>query len=280
MPKVNPLHYALGVHGFAVLRYWSSGGAVAERAVNELLAFGSKLSTDSGSLQRDLVERDVQLGYAEWSATYDQPPNPLIALEEPVVHAIVDELPIGHALDAACGTGRHARYLQERGFRVTGVDGSPEMLAIARAKVPGADFRLGDLNRLDISDGYFDVVVCALALEHFDDINCVVAELARVTRRGGTIVISTFHPFSQLTGGGAFYRTADGGYRIVRGQLRAVSQYVGAFLAAGLEIFGCVEPAWDERAVAMLGSAALAPDIYRLAITGTPCAMIWSLRRR
>ena len=58
---------------------------------------------------------------------------------------IVDSTPPGIALDAACGTGRHCRYLLERGHDVIGVDASPEMLAKARAAAPAAEFHEGDL---------------------------------------------------------------------------------------------------------------------------------------
>ena len=70
-------------------------------------------------------------GYQGWAPTYDDPGNQLIDIEGPIVREILASLPVGVALDAACGTGRHAAYLAELGHRVIGVDSSPEMLSVA-----------------------------------------------------------------------------------------------------------------------------------------------------
>ena len=76
------------------------------------------------------------------------------------------DLPLGVALDAACGTGRHAAYLAQLGHQVIGVDSSPEMLAVAREKLPDVEIHLADLNALPVADDGVDVVVCAFALTH------------------------------------------------------------------------------------------------------------------
>ena len=99
-------------------------------------------------LGADVPIVDVASGYARWSQTYDNPGNPLIHLEQPVVWSILDAVAPGAALDAACGTGRHARRLAELGHHVIGVDASPAMLEKARATLPQATFRDGDLSAL------------------------------------------------------------------------------------------------------------------------------------
>ena len=119
-----------------------------------------------------------------WSQTYDRPGNGLFDYEEPIVHAIVDPLPPGSALDAACGTGRHSAYLAARGHRVIGVDSSPDMLDRARVRVPHAQFRIGDLHQLPLPDDHVDLVVCALALSHLADLRPVFTEFVRVLRPG------------------------------------------------------------------------------------------------
>src|SRR5260370_42244114 len=83
-------------------------------------------------------------------------------MEEPVVREIIDGLPPGRALDAACGTGRHAAYLAARSHVVTGVDISPGMLAVATAKLPGVDFRHRDLRPPPLPDAAADPGVVAL----------------------------------------------------------------------------------------------------------------------
>ena len=145
-------------------------------------------------------------GYAEWAEMYDGP-NPLIETEELVVRPILERVaePGVQALDAACGTGRHAAYLHDRGCTVTGVDQSLEMLAVARNKLPEVHFEQGDIEQLAFADGSFDLVVIALALCHLADPTAAVAELARVLRPGGTLVIADPHPAAGVVGGQAFY---------------------------------------------------------------------------
>ena len=91
------------------------------------------------------------------------------------------------ALDTACGTGRYAGFLAGRGLRVVGVDGSPDMLARARTRVPRGEFLVGDLHRLPVADAGVDLVVCGLALTHVPALEPVLAEFARVLRPGGTV---------------------------------------------------------------------------------------------
>jgi len=129
-------------------------------------------------------------GYGSWAEFYDEPGNQLIDLEEPIVREILDGLPRGIALDAACGTGRHSAYLASLGHTVIGVDSSAAMLERAREKVPDGTFHAADLHDLPLPDDHVDVVVCALALMHVPEIEPVLAELVRVLRPGGSLVIS------------------------------------------------------------------------------------------
>ncbi len=109
-------------------------------------------TTDDGPKWSSGATRSPATGYRRWAATYDEPRNGLFDADEPVMHEIIDALPPGDALDAACGTGRYAGYLAGRGHRVVGVDSSPDMLEQARSRVPSGAFLLGDLNRLPVAD--------------------------------------------------------------------------------------------------------------------------------
>jgi SAM-dependent methyltransferase len=84
---------------------------------------------------------DVASGYARWSQTCDSPGNLLIDLGQPVVWSIVAAVAPGAALDAGCGTGRHARRLAGLGHHVAGVGASPAVLARARAALPRGRLR-------------------------------------------------------------------------------------------------------------------------------------------
>jgi len=90
-------------------------------------------------------------------------PSPFAKKGLHVAQRGLDALPPGTALDAACGTGRHARYLHARGHRVIGVDASPAMLEVAREALPDADLRLGNLTALPLETASVDLAVCSLA---------------------------------------------------------------------------------------------------------------------
>src|SRR4030088_987089 len=109
----------------------------------------------------------------------------MIDRKQPLVRRILDGLPVGTALDAACGTGRHAAYLDKLGHRVIGFDRSPEMLAEARKRLPEAELREADLRSLPLPDDAVDTIVCALALTYVPQLAPVMAEFARVMRPGG-----------------------------------------------------------------------------------------------
>jgi ubiquinone/menaquinone biosynthesis C-methylase UbiE len=98
-----------------------------------------------------------------------------------------------HVLDAATGTGAQARAFAEAGASVVGIDLSPRMLAIARRKSRGAsiEYLEGDATAVPLPDAGFDAACVSFALHEMPGMirERVMAELARVTRRGGTIVV-------------------------------------------------------------------------------------------
>lgn len=93
-------------------------------------------------------------------------------------------------LDAGCGTGTNSRWLDERGFRVTGADFSEFALEEARAASHGIDYRREDLTRLSFPDGSFDAVACIGVLMHIPAIEDALRELVRVLRPGGWLLIA------------------------------------------------------------------------------------------
>jgi SAM-dependent methyltransferase len=203
------------------------------------------------------------------------------------VKEIVDAIPAGDAVDAACGTGRLSALLAARGHRVIGVDSSPDMLARARANVPGCDFRCGDLARLPVADASADLVTCGLALAHVPGLRPAFAEFARVLRPGGHLVISDMHPERIMRGAIPNQRAADGRAGRLPGHRHLVGDYLRAALAVGLELRRCEEPVLEPAPAAPRATelgpwevwpwslAAVVPEAARAADTGVPVEIIW-----
>ncbi|MGA8114545.1 MAG: class I SAM-dependent methyltransferase [Actinocatenispora sp.] len=238
----HPLAYLLGIEGTALLRAWA--GDHDREFVEARLAEIRRLLADETLTNHDgvVVRRgDTQTGYRQWAATYDGP-NGLFDIDEPVVHGILDDLPKGHALDAACGTGRFSEYLAGHGHRVVGVDSSPDMLGHARTRVPDAEFLAGDLHRLPLPDDAVDTVVCGLALSHVAALGPVLAEFARVLRPGGHLVISDVHHELVLRGSVVKAVGPDGEPGLVATYRHTPGDFLRAALPAGLLVRRCEEP--------------------------------------
>ncbi len=275
----GPLELLIGVEGLALLRGQHDGDAETSR--RRLAEIRELLSGGGSSPAARPREATARVGYASWSERYDEPGNPIIALEQPVVWSILAGLPPGRALDAACGTGRHARRLVDLGWTVTGVDLTPEMLEHARAAVPEATFEEGDLRALPAPDASFDAVVCGLALAHLPDPLPALAELARVLRPGGEAVVTTLHPLQIELGGHAMFTTPDGSRGFVREHAHSHGDYLRAFAQVGLEVRDCIEPVLRDADVAAKRRLFTAiPDACRRAYVGLPAVLAWHLRAR
>jgi len=97
------------------------------------------------------------------------------------------------ALDVACGTGDLTRALHAGGAgKVVGLDFTPEMLDVARAKQDGLEYIQGDAMALPFEDASFDVVTIAFGLRNVQDPARAVGEFFRVLRPDGRLAILEF----------------------------------------------------------------------------------------
>ena len=101
----------------------------------------------------------------------------------------IDVGPRETVLDVATGTGAVATELvRQRGCTVVGIDQSPEMLAVARRRVPaGVTLVEGHAEQLPFPDATFDALTFTYLLRYVDDPAATLQELTRVVRPGGTI---------------------------------------------------------------------------------------------
>jgi len=130
--------------------------------------------------------------YRQHAAYFTQPPHE----DMPTVVSLFRERSVQKVLDVGCGTGRHVLFLAQQGFKVCGIDSSPEAIRAAREITRKAGFKarltVGSMfERLPYPDRSFDAVVCTKALNHgaIESIHAAVAEMERVLRPGGLVFI-------------------------------------------------------------------------------------------
>jgi ubiquinone/menaquinone biosynthesis C-methylase UbiE len=105
--------------------------------------------------------------------------------------------------DVACGTGVLALEAAERvapGGSVVGIDINPGMLAVARGKTTGIDWREAPAEKLPFPDGEFDAVVSQFGLMFFENRARALAEMARVLRPAGHLAVAVWNSLDETPG--------------------------------------------------------------------------------
>lgn len=190
--------------------------------------------------EKKVQEVSVQEGYALWAASYDQEFNAFIFLEERQVERLLAPFSFTNVLDVGAGTGRHALRLARRGARVTALDQSPQMLAVARQAaqregLPIAFHLLSLDDDLPFEANQFDLLICALTLCHVPNLAHTLGEFARVLQPGGYLLITDFHPIHTLYGWRTAFQSEGVTYHLPTiGRTR--DDYLEAITASGLAI--------------------------------------------
>lgn len=169
-----------------------------------------------------------------------------------------------HALDLATGTGDIAFLLRRGGARVVGLDVTPRMIQLARAKRAGdsaPSFLVGDMMALPFGDATFDVVTTGYGLRNVPDLEGALDEIGRVLRPGGRLLSLDFNRPSNVVVRGLYlaYLTVVGSalgwvlhrdpdtYRYIPASIRT---YPGG---AGVVRLLCAHGFTDARYVPVLG---------------------------
>ena len=141
---------------------------------------------------------------AVWSsggAKYDQVSR---GIADSIEHCVLrlDPQPGERILDLATGTGWTSRAVANRGATVVGADIAADLLAAARERAKAEhlniEYRVGDAEELAFADGEFDAVISTCGVMFASRPEAAAAEVARMTRRGGRVALTTWLPDSNL----------------------------------------------------------------------------------
>ena len=100
----------------------------------------------------------------------------------------------GLVLDIACGEGRLGRELVELGRHVVGIDRSPALARAAASHTSALPVVLADAATLPVKDASVGLAVACMCLQDIDRLDEATAEMARVVRPGGTLLVTLVHP--------------------------------------------------------------------------------------
>lgn len=178
---------------------------------------------------------------APYNALYDRPAT--LELIGPVAGKRV--------MDAGCGPGLYAAELLERGATVMGCDAAPQMIELARARVgDAAELRVHSLEDPFgwVDDESVDIVVCALVYHYINDRRGFLAEVHRMLRPDGALVLSTHHPAADWHRLGGSYFAVEAvteiwsqGWEVTAWRM-PLTQMTSEFAEAGFVIERLVEP--------------------------------------
>jgi SAM-dependent methyltransferase len=162
---------------------------------------------------------------AAWERRRDEPEH------RELVEGIADELakvvaPPGPVADLGCGPGAHALALARRGYDVVGVDGSPRMVEVARARAErdgvAATFAVHDVAApLRFADASLGAVLASLVLQHLSHPAAFITEIRRCLRPGGCLLMTAPARDSRtLTTPNPYWRLRAAFYHHVPGVVR------------------------------------------------------------
>ena len=140
-----------------------------------------------------MSDRIIEL-YDRTALARDAARGQTLGAERVWMDRLVARIPLnGTILDLGCGTGDPvARALQEQGFRITGVDSSPNLVAIAKGRLPSAEWIVADMRTLDLKR-QFDAVLAWHSFFHLtqDDQRRVFQVFAAHTAPGGALMFTS-----------------------------------------------------------------------------------------
>jgi SAM-dependent methyltransferase len=203
--------------------------------------------------QRHYRTVSVREGYRDWLPSYEN------TVEDSMDLALLDRIAtvpwatMTRVVDLGCGTGRTASWLRARGAtRIDGVDMTPEMLDLARAKSLHERLIEGDVRSTGLDGDVYDLAVCCLVDEHLPEVTGLYREARRLLHDDGTFVVVGFHPYFIMSAGMPTHFDGPDGHPVaVETYVHLHSEHVAAAHAVDLvatELHeGLIDDEWIRR---------------------------------
>ena len=135
------------------------------------------------------VQGDLWSGNPRDWAEFQEP------LFAPMYRAVLDRAAVGagaRVLDVGCGSGLFCSFAAQRGAAVAGIDAAEGLLAIARKRTPGGDFRRGDMEELPFADASFDLVSGFNSFQFAADPVSALKQAKRVAKPSGKVTMAVW----------------------------------------------------------------------------------------
>lgn len=176
----------------------------------------------------------ARFAYKLWAPTYQE--NPVTALDDIATATLTASLRRCSLLDAGCGTGRKLPGLTADGPRlVVGIDLVPAMLTVDRATTDSPRLTAAaDIRALPFAPDTFDLIWCRLTIGYVSNIANLYAELSRVGKTNGTIIVTDFHPTAARAGHVRGFRDDAGTAHTIESYIHDPSDHEQAAAKAAL----------------------------------------------
>jgi SAM-dependent methyltransferase len=195
----------------------------------------------------------VREGYREWLPSYET------TVEDEMDLVLLDALEsvpwtaCQRAADLGCGTGRTGAWLRARGVaRLDGIDLTPEMLAIARARNTYDRLGEADVAATGLEGGAYDLVTTCLVDEHLPELRPLYREVSRLIRPAGLHVLVGYHPHFIMTAGMPTHFDRQPGESVaIETYVHLISDHVAAARDVELGLIEMRERLVDDRWIAL-----------------------------
>lgn len=181
---------------------------------------------------------NTKKAYDRWSAQYDTNINKTRDLEAIALRNTLANITFDSCLEIGCGTGKNTEWFITKTNKITAIDLSDEMLAIAKEKINSdkVNFIQADITQeWSFVNTSYNLVSFSLVLEHIENLDAVFSKVSKAVAKGGYVYIGELHPFKQYAGTKARFTSGDG-EQVLTCFNHNISDFIQAAKKNGFEI--------------------------------------------